>query len=60
MQTEHFVPFIFLPSQYLTCMMQIVDACQSMEDVEKQLQDIVLDSVMECQKGKPLSHLWSL
>ncbi|KAK4255801.1 hypothetical protein QN277_008750 [Acacia crassicarpa] len=39
---------------------KIVDACQSMEDVEKQLQDIVLDSVMECQKGKPLSHLWSL
>ncbi|KAK4256375.1 hypothetical protein QN277_009250 [Acacia crassicarpa] len=39
---------------------KIVDACPSMEDVEKQLQDVVLDSVMECQKGKPLSHLWSL
>lgn len=39
---------------------EIVDACQSMEDVEKQLHDIVLDSVMECQKGKALSHLWPL
>ncbi|XP_028793073.1 thymidylate kinase isoform X1 [Neltuma alba] len=39
---------------------KIVDACQSIEDVEKQLHGIVLESVMECRKGKPLSHLWPL
>ncbi|XP_054812967.1 thymidylate kinase isoform X2 [Prosopis cineraria] len=39
---------------------KVVDAGQSIEDVEKQLQDIVLDCVMECQKGKPLSHLWPI
>ncbi|KAG4960801.1 hypothetical protein JHK84_037889 [Glycine max] len=36
-----------------------VDACQPIEDVEKQLQEIVLDCVTECRKGKPLSTLWS-
>ncbi|QHN96195.1 thymidylate kinase isoform X2 [Arachis ipaensis] len=37
-----------------------VDACQPIEDVEKQLQEIVFDCVTECQKGKkPLSLLWS-
>ncbi|KAL4359852.1 hypothetical protein AHAS_Ahas08G0118800 [Arachis hypogaea] len=36
-----------------------VDACQPIEDVEKQLQEIVFDCVTECQKGKkPLSLLW--
>ncbi|MED6143541.1 dTMP kinase [Stylosanthes scabra] len=39
---------------------KFVDACQPIEDVEKQLQEIVLDCVTECQKGKkPLSPLWS-
>ncbi|CAL0318533.1 unnamed protein product [Lupinus luteus] len=38
---------------------KVVDACQPIEDVEKQLQDIVLHCVTECQKGKPLSFLWS-
>ncbi|KAK7272535.1 hypothetical protein RJT34_29191 [Clitoria ternatea] len=36
-----------------------VDACQPIEDVEKQLQEIVLDCVTECQKGRPLFSLWS-
>ncbi|KAG7973479.1 hypothetical protein I3843_07G230200 [Carya illinoinensis] len=38
---------------------KIIDACQPMEDIEKQLQEIVLDCVTICQKGKPLSNLWS-
>lgn len=38
---------------------KIVDACQPIEDVEKQLQEIALACVKECQKGKPLSSLWS-
>ncbi|XP_023889010.1 thymidylate kinase isoform X1 [Quercus suber] len=38
---------------------KIIDACQPIEDIEKQLQEIVLDCVMTCQKGKPLSNLWS-
>ncbi|XP_035549355.1 thymidylate kinase-like isoform X1 [Juglans regia] len=39
---------------------KIIDACQPMEDIEKQLQNIVLDCVTTCQKGKPLSNLWSI
>ncbi|XP_027340281.1 thymidylate kinase [Abrus precatorius] len=39
---------------------KVVDACQPIEDVEKQLQEIVLDCVTECKKGKPLSTLWSM
>ncbi|KAL2331432.1 hypothetical protein Fmac_019013 [Flemingia macrophylla] len=38
---------------------KVVDANQSIEDVEKQLQEIVTDCVAECRKGKPLSTLWS-
>ncbi|KAJ7948652.1 Thymidylate kinase [Quillaja saponaria] len=38
---------------------KVVDACQHIEDVEKQLREIVLESVMSCQNGKPLSNLWS-
>ncbi|CAL5325624.1 unnamed protein product [Camellia sinensis] len=34
-------------------------ACLPIEDVEKQLQEAVLDCVTTCQKGKPLSQLWS-
>lgn len=38
---------------------KIVDACSPLEDVEKQVKHIVLEHVMACQKGKPLSNLWS-
>ncbi|OVA15378.1 Thymidylate kinase [Macleaya cordata] len=38
---------------------KIVDACLPMEDVAKQLQELVLDCVTKCQEGKPLSNLWS-
>lgn len=38
---------------------KIIDACSTMEDVEKQLQEIALDCVKTCQEGKPLSCLWS-
>ncbi|CAL0310653.1 unnamed protein product [Lupinus luteus] len=37
---------------------KVVDACQPIEDVEKKLQEIVVDCVTECQKGKPISTLW--
>ncbi|XP_028070878.1 thymidylate kinase-like isoform X1 [Camellia sinensis] len=36
-----------------------IDACLPIEDVEKQLQEAVLDCVTTCEKGKPLSQLWS-
>ncbi|XP_050267461.1 thymidylate kinase-like isoform X3 [Quercus robur] len=39
---------------------KIVDACQPIEDIEKQLQELVLECVMACQKGKPLANLWSV
>nr|XP_043634131.1 thymidylate kinase isoform X2 [Erigeron canadensis] len=35
-----------------------VNACLPMEDIEKQLKEMVLDCVMSCQKGKPVSQLW--
>ncbi|OIW01872.1 hypothetical protein TanjilG_31054 [Lupinus angustifolius] len=38
---------------------KVVDACQPIEDVEEQLQEIVLNCVTGCQNGKPLSLLWS-
>nr|KAJ0224135.1 hypothetical protein LSAT_V11C200084490 [Lactuca sativa] len=37
---------------------KIIDACLPLEDVEKQMTEIVLDCVVSCQKGKPLTHLW--
>ncbi|XP_065879021.1 thymidylate kinase [Euphorbia lathyris] len=37
---------------------KMIDACQSMEEVQKQLQEILLDHVLECKKGRPLSRLW--
>ncbi|KAK6153141.1 hypothetical protein DH2020_012780 [Rehmannia glutinosa] len=37
---------------------KIVDATLSMEDVEKQLRQIVMDCMLTCQKGKPFSELW--
>ncbi|KAA3458419.1 thymidylate kinase-like isoform X1 [Gossypium australe] len=38
---------------------KIVDACQSLDDVEKQVKEIVLQHIIACQKGKILSSLWS-
>ncbi|KAF9606777.1 hypothetical protein IFM89_028153 [Coptis chinensis] len=37
---------------------QIIDACLPMEDVEKQVRELVLDCVTACRNGKPLSQLW--
>ncbi|GMI66135.1 ZEUS1, ARABIDOPSIS THALIANA THYMIDYLATE KINASE.1, ARABIDOPSIS THALIANA THYMIDYLATE KINASE.2 [Hibiscus trionum] len=41
------------------CSWKIIDASGSLEDVEKQVKEIVSEYVMTCQKGKPLSSLWS-
>ncbi|TYG60715.1 hypothetical protein ES288_D07G089200v1 [Gossypium darwinii] len=38
---------------------KIVDACQPLDDVEKQVKEIVLQHIIACQKGKILSSLWS-
>ncbi|XP_015901678.1 thymidylate kinase isoform X2 [Ziziphus jujuba] len=38
---------------------KIIDASRPVEDIEKQLQEIVSDCIKTCQKGKPLSFLWS-
>ncbi|MBA0732282.1 hypothetical protein Gogos_016385, partial [Gossypium gossypioides] len=38
---------------------KIVDACQTLDDVEKQVKEIVLQHIIACQKGKILSSLWS-
>ncbi|CAN0879725.1 Thymidylate kinase [Linum grandiflorum] len=38
---------------------QTIDACRPIEEIEKELQGIVLDSVAACKKGKPISRLWS-
>ncbi|XP_048433727.1 thymidylate kinase-like isoform X2 [Pyrus x bretschneideri] len=38
---------------------KIIDACSSMEDVEEQLQEMVLECIKPCREGKPLSCLWS-
>ncbi|KAG8384947.1 hypothetical protein BUALT_Bualt04G0171100 [Buddleja alternifolia] len=37
---------------------KIIDATRPVEDVEKQLKQIVMECVLTCQKGKPLSQLW--
>ncbi|OAY32139.1 thymidylate kinase [Manihot esculenta] len=37
---------------------KIIDGCQPMEEIQKQFQEIVLDHVSACKKGRPLSHLW--
>lgn len=39
--------------------MQIIDAGEAMEEVEKKIQEVVLDKIKECAIGKPLSLLWS-
>ncbi|CAL1372428.1 unnamed protein product [Linum trigynum] len=38
---------------------KIIDACRPMEEIEKQLQSIVLDNILACKVGKPISQLWS-
>ncbi|KAI3856126.1 hypothetical protein MKW98_016159 [Papaver atlanticum] len=35
-----------------------VDACLPMEEVAKQLREIVMDCLANCRKGKPLTELW--
>ncbi|XP_011097317.1 thymidylate kinase isoform X1 [Sesamum indicum] len=37
---------------------KIVDATLPIEDVEKQLRQIVMECVLKCQKGKPFVELW--
>ncbi|KAH0656035.1 hypothetical protein KY285_030917 [Solanum tuberosum] len=37
---------------------KVIDATHSIEDVEKKLREVVLDCMMTCHKGKPLSQLW--
>ncbi|KAL9152605.1 hypothetical protein ABFS82_11G134900 [Erythranthe guttata] len=37
---------------------KIVDATRSMEDVEEQLKQIVMECVLKCQEGKPFTQLW--
>ncbi|KAI3463084.1 hypothetical protein Pfo_019747 [Paulownia fortunei] len=37
---------------------KMVDATLPIEDVEKQLRQIVMECVLTCQKGKPFSKLW--
>eukprot|EP00268_Persea_americana_P065563 TRINITY_DN876_c0_g1_i9.p1 TRINITY_DN876_c0_g1~~TRINITY_DN876_c0_g1_i9.p1 ORF type:complete len:220 (+),score=38.79 TRINITY_DN876_c0_g1_i9:258-917(+) len=44
---------------YLDIPPENVDACLAMEEVEKQLRKLALESVTACQKGKPLSLLWT-
>ncbi|KAL6960460.1 dTMP kinase [Sarracenia purpurea var. burkii] len=36
-----------------------IDASLPIEDVEKQMKEMVLDCVTTCQRGKPFSKLWS-
>ncbi|PON85098.1 Thymidylate kinase [Trema orientale] len=38
---------------------KIIDACQPVKDIEKQLQEIVFKSIETCRKGKSLTCLWS-
>ncbi|KAM7509242.1 hypothetical protein LguiA_019695 [Lonicera macranthoides] len=38
---------------------KIIDGSLAVEEVEKQVREIVSDCVMTCKKGKPVSLLWS-
>lgn len=38
---------------------KIVDACQPIEEIEKQLKEMALNCIESCRKGKPLALLWS-
>ncbi|XP_019231331.1 PREDICTED: thymidylate kinase-like isoform X2 [Nicotiana attenuata] len=37
---------------------KVIDATLPVVDIEKKLREVVLDCMMACQKGKPLSQLW--
>ncbi|KAF3617373.1 putative BTB/POZ domain-containing protein-like [Capsicum annuum] len=37
---------------------KVIDATLSIVDIEKKLREVVLDCMMTCHKGKPLSQLW--
>ncbi|KAL5976322.1 hypothetical protein ACLOJK_020653 [Asimina triloba] len=37
----------------------VIDACQPIEDVEQEIRELALECINTCQKGKPLSLLWS-
>ncbi|CAN4110152.1 unnamed protein product [Withania somnifera] len=37
---------------------KVIDATLSIEEIEKKLREVVLDCMMTCHKGKPLSQLW--
>ncbi|KAG6467201.1 hypothetical protein ZIOFF_074988 [Zingiber officinale] len=39
---------------------KIIDGCLPVEAVEEQLRELALGTVLSCQKGKPLSKLWSV
>ncbi|KAL5973543.1 dTMP kinase [Asimina triloba] len=38
---------------------KVIDACQPIEDVEQEIRELALECINTCQKGKPLSLLWS-
>lgn len=37
---------------------KVIDATLSIENIENKLREVVLDCMLTCHKGKPLSHLW--
>ncbi|XP_009601111.1 thymidylate kinase-like [Nicotiana tomentosiformis] len=37
---------------------KVIDATLPVEDIEKKLREVILDCMMACHKGKPLSQLW--
>lgn len=39
--------------------LQIVDGCLPVEAVEEELRELALECIAICQKGKPLTDLWS-
>ncbi|KAL3332701.1 hypothetical protein AABB24_032987 [Solanum stoloniferum] len=43
---------------YLDISPEVIDATLLIEDVEKKLREVVLDCMMTCHKGKPMSQLW--
>ncbi|KAK3033433.1 hypothetical protein RJ639_033037 [Escallonia herrerae] len=45
-------------SHLFLAVQQTIDACCPVEDVEKQIREVVSDCVVTCQKGKSISQLW--
>lgn len=39
--------------------LQVVDGCLPVEAVEEKLGGLAMDCIAMCQKGKPLTNLWS-